>query len=347
MGLIPATTGTLVWRLSLVWAIIFACEATTLTGYIYMIVLLYSGLVAIAVLIDVYGRRKVLGDISPKPGRYVLITGACSGIGAAIAEDFGHRGYSLVLVSNEADRIERKRIELSTRFPTIVVKAFDCDLCRPDVADIFAEKLSELKVTEIAILCNNAGAGLRQPFSTSPPTAIRMVMSLNNQAVVLLTRHFLPEMLARGAGRFLNISSIAGEVSASNLSVYHASKSFATQFSLSLRYELRNTGVAITCCAPGATDTEFAIRSQSTDALCFNLPHCHLPQAVVASAAVVACLDGVATVVPPSPSNWLFTSVVVPFFPEAITTSIVSFMWGPVSQLPTFVTKVLGMKVDT
>src|SRR5690606_5084196 len=83
------------------------------------------------------------------------------------------------------------------------------------------------------------------------------IIQLNIRASVVLTKHFLKDMLARNTGKILNLSSIAGKVPGPYQAVYHGTKAFVHFFSEAIRSELKDTGITVTSLLPGATDTDF------------------------------------------------------------------------------------------
>jgi len=178
-----------------------------------------------------------------------LITGASSGIGAEFATQLAARDYELVLVARRADRLEALAAGLPTR--THVVP---CDLGADEGS--LAPRVSELGL-DIDLLVNNAGFGNHDRFWQIPEQRDAAVVRLNCEAVVTLTRAFLPGMVERGHGGVINLASIFGFQPMPYEAVYAASKAFVFSFSEAIRTELRDTGVKVLTVSPGPVDTEF------------------------------------------------------------------------------------------
>lgn len=178
-----------------------------------------------------------------------LVTGASSGIGEEFARQLAARGHDLVLVARRADRLERLAEELPTQ-----VRVLPCDL--GNEAATLASRVDELGV-DIDLLVNNAGFGNHDRFWQIPESRDAMQVRLNCEAVVTLTRAFLPPMIERGAGGVINMASIFGFQPMPYEAVYGASKAFLLSFSAALRAELRDTGVRVLSVSPGPVATEF------------------------------------------------------------------------------------------
>ncbi|KZM68201.1 SDR family NAD(P)-dependent oxidoreductase [Nocardia terpenica] len=191
---------------------------------------------------------------TPTPGVPAVITGASSGIGAALAEGLARRGYSLILVARREDRLQdlADRLSIEHRVGTEVRAS---DLSDPGAR---AELCDELGERDIAVLCNNAGFATYGGVARSNPARERKQVELNAVAVHDLTLAVLPGMVARGAGAILITGSTAGNQPGPNNATYAATKAFANTLAESLHGELVGTGVSCTLLAPGPVRTEYA-----------------------------------------------------------------------------------------
>ncbi len=186
----------------------------------------------------------------------VLITGPTSGIGYELAKLFALDGYRLVLVGRTKTVLEKVLEECRQLGATEGSYCISADLAQPDSPRaIFAE------VTErgcaIDVLVNNAGFGLLGDFSELDAQKQTDMIQVNVAAVTQLTRLFLPGMLARKAGRILNVASTAAYQPGPGMAVYYATKAYVLSFSQAISYEVRGTGVTVTALCPGATGTHF------------------------------------------------------------------------------------------
>src|SRR5207237_1481032 len=132
--------------------------------------------------------------------------------------------------------------------------------------------------------------GQRGKFWENPAERDIAMIRLNVEAVVRLTRLFLPPMLQRQHGRILNTASIAGFEPGPNLAVYHATKAFVLSLSESLATELQDTGVTLTALCPGATDTDFFEKADMVNTRIFQKGNVMAPRDV-AEAAYKAAMN--------------------------------------------------------
>jgi short-subunit dehydrogenase len=185
-----------------------------------------------------------------------LITGASSGIGAAFARAYAAQGRDLVLVARREERLRELAGELGSRHG---VDAGVCavDLATPEGPAQLVAEIAQRGHTVVALV-NNAGFGtVGRPFAQVPVDRSMEMMRLNCDAVVALTAHYLPGMLARGSGDIVNVGSIAGFQPLSTMALYAATKAFVLNFSLAVWGETRRSGVRVLALCPGDTNTEW------------------------------------------------------------------------------------------
>lgn len=185
---------------------------------------------------------------------HALVTGASSGIGAAIAREYARRGKPLVLTARRADRLAALAGELGQRVPCQVIAA---DLSvRGAPQAIHAE--TQARGLHIDTLVNNAGYGVPGAYLSSGWTTHADFLQVMVTAVAELSWRYLPAMREQGHGRILNLASLAGLVPASaGHTLYGAAKAFVIRFSESLALESRAHGVHVTALCPGFTYSEF------------------------------------------------------------------------------------------
>lgn len=182
-----------------------------------------------------------------------LVTGASSGIGEQFARQLAARGHDLVLVARRADRLEALAAELPTEARVIA-----CDLSAEAVS--LPERVSELGVA-VELLVNNAGFGSYGRFWEIDESTDAEMVRVNCEAVVILTRAFLPPMVEKGRGGVITVASVSGYQPLPYTATYSASKAFALRFTEALNEELRGTGVRCLAVNPGPVPTEWAARS--------------------------------------------------------------------------------------
>ena len=190
---------------------------------------------------------------APRPG-HALITGASSGIGAAIAREYAARGKPLVLTARRLDRLDALAAELGSKVPCTVIRADLADRAAP--AQLFAQ--TRARGLFIDTLVNNAGYGVPGRFLSSDWKTHEDFLQVMIAAVAELTHLYLPDMEQAGRGRILNIASLAGLSPASaGHTMYGATKSWLIRFSECLALECRPRGIYVTALCPGFTYSEF------------------------------------------------------------------------------------------
>ncbi|WP_313516514.1 SDR family oxidoreductase [Pseudomonas sp.] len=186
---------------------------------------------------------------------YVLITGASSGIGLALAEALARRGRKLILVARQRDALESIACELSQRFGVEVLFR-TCDLAEPIQ---LSGLLHELEQSErrIELLVNNAGIGSGGAYLEQDWSREKTLIEVNVLALARLCHALGQHMLANGGGQILNVASVAAFQPGAWMSNYYASKAYVLHFSEGLREELRSRGIRVSVLCPGPIRTAF------------------------------------------------------------------------------------------
>ncbi len=207
-----------------------------------------------------------------------LITGASSGIGLSLAREFAKHGHDLVLVAPDFSEVQKVAEDIRQTYG-VEIYSIGKDLERSDSADEIFDELYRAGV-QVEILVNNAGLGQRGRFWEIPLEKDISMMRLNIEAVIRMTKCFLPSMLARGHGRILNTASVAGFEPGPLLAVYHATKAFVLSFSEALATELEQTSISVTALCPGPTDTDFFPKADMMATRAFQKANLMAPQDV-------------------------------------------------------------------
>ena len=190
----------------------------------------------------------------PSTRGYALVTGASSGIGAAIAREYARRGKPLVLTARRVDRLHALAAELSALVPCEVIAA---DLSDPAAPQRLFEQ-TQARGWFVDTLVNNAGYGVPGRYLSQSWKTHAQFLQVMIVAVGQLTHLYLPAMEAAGRGRILNVASLAGLVPASaGHTMYGATKAWLIRFSEALALESRIRGVHVTALCAGFTYTEF------------------------------------------------------------------------------------------
>jgi short-subunit dehydrogenase len=189
-----------------------------------------------------------------------LVTGATAGLGREFATQLARRGYHLVLVARDVERLDATKRALTADRPGISVETLPADLVTDDGCAAVCDRLAN---GDVDLLVNNAGIGSYRSFGKAELAEEERQLDLNVRAVLRLSHAAVRAMRERGYGRILNVSSVAGFVPRGGNVTYSASKAWVTMFSEALAVQLHGTGVSVTAVCPGFTVTEFHERAQA------------------------------------------------------------------------------------
>lgn len=191
-------------------------------------------------------------------GTVVVITGASSGIGAAMAKEFIGRGATVVLAARSEDKLRKLSEQLGDRCGFVTMDVGAMESVEQAVRDIVS------RYGRIDIWINNAGFGVFEAFAEASLQNFAEMMEVNYMGTVRCTKAVLPHMLKAGKGHIVNVASLAGKIGSAKGSGYSATKHAVLGFTNSLRQELAGTGVSVTAVNPGPIDTPFFDRADPT-----------------------------------------------------------------------------------
>lgn len=214
----------------------------------------------------------------PSSPETVLITGASSGIGRELARCFAREGSDCVLLARSEDALHDLADTLEVTF-AIDAHVLPTDLSVPASAEQIDTEL-HTRGLSIDVLVNNAGFGGRGPFAELDTQRQVDMIQVNVTTLTHLTHLLLPHMLERDRGGVLNVASTAGFQPGPNMSVYYATKAYVLSFSEGLTEEVTDSGVTVTCLAPGPTRTSFVDEAEMEDSTLFQWSVPMRPEAV-------------------------------------------------------------------
>jgi len=226
---------------------------------------------------------------------YALITGASKGIGKAIAFEMAVHGFDLLLASRNEEKLRETATEI-TNLHKVKVEYFSVDLSTPGSVKKITAWCTE-KGYNINALVNNAGYGIWGMFENVPLEEEQNMMQLHMNAMVELCHAFIPLLRKNNPAYILNVSSTAAFQAVPTMSVYAATKAFVLTFTRGLEYELRNSGIKVSCLIPGTTDTSFMDRAKM-DPLREIAKKFEMRPEIVAKAAVHGLLKGTLEIIP-------------------------------------------------
>lgn len=180
-----------------------------------------------------------------------LVTGASSGIGKDIAIELSKRGYELILVARNKEKLEEVAKKLNTKNKIIIKDLSNVQNC----IDLYEETKNE----DIDILVNNAGFGTHGKFTETELDKEINMINTNITALHILTKLFLKDMVKKDKGHILNVASMAAFAPGPLMSAYYASKSYVYRLSQGIKIELKRqkSKVKISVLCPGPVRTNF------------------------------------------------------------------------------------------
>lgn len=195
--------------------------------------------------------------------KFILLTGASSGIGYEMAILLAEKKRNLILVARTESKLQQMQAELTQKYG-IEVEYFVADLSEVSAAVNLHKAVSQ-RFT-ITHLVNNAGVGNYGHFVETPLEEELRMIQLNISSLIVLTKLFAKDMVIQNAGRIMNVGSVLSFLPFPYFAVYSATKAFVLAFSDALAAELEGNGVSVNSLYPGTTDTGFITdKIQSTN----------------------------------------------------------------------------------
>ena len=186
-------------------------------------------------------------------GQRVLITGASSGLGAALARQLATHGAVVGLIARRRDRLGEVLADCQRASPASAMWVADLG-DTPAVGELALRAWDGLGGVDVLI--NNAAIPKRRPVTELEPDEVEAVMRVNFFAAMRLTLALLPRMLARGSGMIVNVSSVGGRLGIIHETAYCASKFALCGWSEAMAVDLHGTGISVKLIEPGPVDTE-------------------------------------------------------------------------------------------
>ena len=251
--------------------------------------------------------------------KVVLITGASSGIGAAIARLFAREGAKLALAARSLEKLQALAASLG---PDAI--PLQTDMADPSQVRQMVRTTIE-RFGRLDILVNNAGVGMYAAVSSMLPEQFKQVVATNWMGPVYAIQSAIPYMRKQGGGQIINISSVAGKVAIPWMGAYCSTKFALNALSDSLRMELAPDHIQVLSVCPGRIETPF-VRNAFRDVATKPLPTDGISAERVARATLRASLHGKREIVVPA-SNWALVAI-HNLFPHFIDHMMVRYLRG-------------------
>lgn len=233
-------------------------------------------------------------EIETKP--YALIAGGSRGIGFAIAEALARRNYNLILIARHLDTLLAAKARLESSYP-IHVETLVYDLSKEEAAGSIAQWCISKNIP-LKMLCNVAGLGGAEDYLNLSLDSLRYMVRLNVESCMALSLTLLPLLEKNSPSYILNVASMAGFAPIPAKNLYSATKSAVIFFSYSLRYQLKEKNISVSCLSPGPVFTKPSIEKETREKLGWIGMKMAVKPVKVGEIAVRETLNGKLIIVP-------------------------------------------------
>ena len=227
---------------------------------------------------------------------YALIAGGSKGIGYALAEAWAKRNYNLILIARHWDSLSSAKHKLESKYG-VHVELLSYDLSTEQSTTEIAKWCNERNIP-LKALCNVAGAGGARDYLTTTLDSLRYMVRLNVESCMALTLTLLPLLEKNAPSYIINVASMAGFAPIPIKNMYSATKSAVIFFSYSLRYQLKDKSIKVSCLAPGPVYTKPEIKAETKKQLGKFGDKMALHADIVGEKAVRKTLKGKMIIVP-------------------------------------------------
>jgi uncharacterized protein len=249
---------------------------------------------------------------------YALVAGGSKGIGYAIAEALAKRKYNLILIARHADSLLAAKNKLESAYH-VHVEILVHDLANEESTVEIAQWCIERDIP-LKLLFNVAGFGGTQDYLSLPLDTLRYMVRLNVESAITLTYALLPLLEKNAPSYILNVASMAGFAPIPVKNIYSATKSAVIFFSYSLRYQLREKGISVSCLSPGPVFTKPEIVKDTKEKLGWFGMKMAVPPERVGEIAVRKTLKRRMMIVPGTLAT--ITSFIIRILPRRVVVSI-------------------------
>ena len=265
-------------------------------------------------------------NASAAAGKTALVTGASGGIGQSLAEQFARDGINLVIVARSTAQLEAHAAQWRKQYG-VQVTVMSSDLAQVGAAQALYERISAQGIA-IDYLVNNAGSGSFGVCAESDLDYEVATMRLNMETLTILTKRFLPGIIAR-RGKVLNVASTASFQPGPYMAVYCATKAYVLSFTEALAVELAGTGVSVTALCPGPTVSGFQDKAAMNDSALIKGKLFPMQTSDQVGLAGYRAMQRGERVYIPGVMNWLMAQS-VRFTPRRVVTMMVKQAMKPV-----------------
>jgi short-subunit dehydrogenase len=227
---------------------------------------------------------------------FALVAGGSKGIGYAIAEALALRKYNLILIARHSGPLLAAKQKLESTY-NVQVEIMSYDLSQKETAPKIAKWCIDRNIP-LKMLCNVAGLGGTEDYLKVPLDTVRYMVHLNVESCMALTFVLLPLLEKNAPSFILNVGSMAGFAPIPAKNIYSSTKSAVIFFSYSLRYQLKDKNISVSCLTPGPVFTKASIKKDTKEKLGFLGMQMAVPPKKVGEIAVRETLNGKMIIVP-------------------------------------------------
>jgi uncharacterized protein len=256
---------------------------------------------------------------------YALVTGSAKGIGSAIAAELAGKGYKLLLIDIDPEKLSETAGRLS-KVHQMAVQTLHLDLSENGAVERI-EEWTRPYHSELSVVVNNAGYGLNGAFEQLTIDEQLNIIDLNIKAQMRIAHAFIPVLRQFSRSYLLNVGSTTCYQSVPYLSVYAASKAFVISFTRGLRFELKDSPISVSCLIPGSTDTDFVNRARMGEHVRRTADRFNMTAQAVGKIAVRGLFREKAEIVPGFVNK--LNALLPKFVPKSLTEKIAGNIYRP------------------
>jgi short-subunit dehydrogenase len=249
---------------------------------------------------------------------YALVAGGSKGIGYAIAEALAKRNFNLILIARGMEGLVNAKNKLEAAYPVNVI-IMSNDLSRQEAAGEISQWCIDNQIP-LKMLCNVAGFGGDKDYLKLPIDTMRYMVRLNVESCMALSHGLLPLLEKNAPSYIMNVASMAGFAPIPIKNMYSATKSAVIFFSYSLRYQLKDKNISVSCLAPGPVFTKPEIIADTKKHLGWFGMRMEVPPKKVGEVAVRKTLNGRLMIVPGTLAK--LTSTIIRILPRRMIVAL-------------------------
>ena len=253
---------------------------------------------------------------------YAVVTGASGGIGRCLSQELATQKYDLLLIARSGEKLAAECRTLKSQYG-IQASFLALDLSEKKSTDLIVQWIDQHQA-DVTVLVNNAGYGLWGEVEKADFAQLDNMIALNVTTLASLCYRMIPYLRKKTPSYILNVASTAAYQAVPTMTTYAATKAFVVLFSRGLRWELKGSGISVSCLSPGATSTGFIDRA-GLEALKERAEKFSMKPEAVAKIAIRGLFKGKAEIIPGF-VNWISVKMTY-FLPKYLIEKIAAGLY--------------------